>query len=248
MSWWGKGLGLGFGFLAGGPVGALLGGALGYSADRGFNGRRRVLLRYAPGAGARVMENTFMLLGAVASVGGVAQKEVDWVEHLLADMKLNRAQCARLRTAFNAGRQPDFAMTACIARLQLLLVRDGGLTETIIHVLTRLARSDPPIHRRQARLIHQVGVALGVTHAWMVEQLGRSGGQTEQTVADPYAILGVSAQASSAEVKLQYRRLMQRYHPDRLGPSAGAEDRARAASRYAEVRRAWEAIRVTGDR
>ena len=37
MSWWGKALGGAFGFMIGGPLGALLGIACGHSFDRGFN-------------------------------------------------------------------------------------------------------------------------------------------------------------------------------------------------------------------
>jgi DnaJ like chaperone protein len=36
MSWWGKALGGAFGFMVGGPLGALMGIAFGHSFDRGL--------------------------------------------------------------------------------------------------------------------------------------------------------------------------------------------------------------------
>ena len=40
---------------------------------------------------------------------------------------------------------------------------------------------------------------------------------------DPYQVLGVSPNATDAEVKAAYRRLAKEYHPDRNGGSAEAE-------------------------
>lgn len=37
MSWWGKVIGGGFGFMFGGPLGALAGMALGHQFDKGLN-------------------------------------------------------------------------------------------------------------------------------------------------------------------------------------------------------------------
>ena len=49
---------------------------------------------------------------------------------------------------------------------------------------------------------------------------------------DPYRVLGLTEEATDAEVDLAYRRLIAQYHPDRLAGAAGdlqkqAEDRAR---------------------
>ena len=49
---------------------------------------------------------------------------------------------------------------------------------------------------------------------------------------DPYRTLGLTEEATDAEVDLAYRRLIAQYHPDRLSGAAGdlqkqAEDRAR---------------------
>ena len=52
---------------------------------------------------------------------------------------------------------------------------------------------------------------------------------------DPYAVLGVAADASDAAVEQAYRRLISRHHPDRAG---GVEARAR------EINRAYDRIQA----
>ena len=61
---------------------------------------------------------------------------------------------------------------------------------------------------------------------------------------DFYQILGVSQQAEAAEIKKAYRRLMNRYHPDKLAGSDASEGRvAQAARKTREVREAYELLR-----
>ena len=56
--------------------------------------------------------------------------------------------------------------------------------------------------------------------------------------ADPYRTLEITAQATDAEVRAAYRRLVQRHHPDHNGGSAESAQRFEAVQEaYAEIRR-----------
>ena len=58
---------------------------------------------------------------------------------------------------------------------------------------------------------------------------------------DPYAVLGLSADASEAEIDRAYRRLITQYHPDRL--NGAAEDLRRQAEQKAgEINAAYDRI------
>ncbi|MGH8080198.1 MAG: DnaJ domain-containing protein [Lysobacter sp.] len=53
---------------------------------------------------------------------------------------------------------------------------------------------------------------------------------------NPYAVLGLTLEATDAEVEQAYRRLISQYHPDRVANAAAdirqqAEDKARAINR-----------------
>ena len=56
-----------------------------------------------------------------------------------------------------------------------------------------------------------------------------------QLMFDPYATLGISRRADTRQVRDAYRRLAQRYHPDR-------SDDKRATERMKGINRAWEIL------
>jgi preprotein translocase subunit Sec63 len=86
-----------------------------------------------------------------------------------------------------------------------------------------------------------IGLAIG--------QLFDSGFFTRKTgtqsppgnILDPYAVLGVSEQASQDEIDTAYRRKISDYHPDKVA-NAADEIKALAEVRAREINAAYEAI------
>jgi preprotein translocase subunit Sec63 len=60
---------------------------------------------------------------------------------------------------------------------------------------------------------------------------------------DPYAVLGVTAEASDADIERAYRRLISQYHPDRLD-GAAAELRRQAEARAREINGEYDRIKT----
>jgi preprotein translocase subunit Sec63 len=60
---------------------------------------------------------------------------------------------------------------------------------------------------------------------------------------DPYAALGLTAEASDAEVDQAYRRLISQYHPDKLS-GAAADLRQQAEAKAREINRAYDRIQT----
>ncbi len=60
---------------------------------------------------------------------------------------------------------------------------------------------------------------------------------------NPYAVLGVTSDASDAEVDQAYRRLISQYHPDKLAGAAG-ELRRQAETKAGEINGAYDCIKT----
>ncbi|HEU4773340.1 MAG TPA: DnaJ domain-containing protein [Lysobacter sp.] len=60
---------------------------------------------------------------------------------------------------------------------------------------------------------------------------------------DPYAVLGVTTEASDADIERAYRRLISQYHPDRLD-GAAAELRRQAEAKAREINGAYDRIKT----
>ena len=87
-----------------------------------------------------------------------------------------------------------------------------------------------------------IGLLLG--HAFDTRWRNRHDGpQAKAAGGDPYATLGVPADASDAAVEQAYRRLISRHHPDRLGDIAG-EARRQSEARAGEINRAYDRIKT----
>ncbi|AXI82638.1 J domain-containing protein [Xylella taiwanensis] len=58
---------------------------------------------------------------------------------------------------------------------------------------------------------------------------------------DPYRVMGLSTEATNAEIELAYRRLMSRYHPDKL-VQAAPELREQAEQKVRKINAAYDRI------
>ncbi|AIC14093.1 DnaJ domain-containing protein [Xylella fastidiosa subsp. morus] len=58
---------------------------------------------------------------------------------------------------------------------------------------------------------------------------------------DPYRVMGLGAGATNAEIELAYRRLMSRYHPDKLA-QASPQLREQAEQKVRQINAAYDRI------
>lgn len=80
-------------------------------------------------------------------------------------------------------------------------------------------------------------IGLLVGHAFDAGWIG-SGGN-----AAPYRVLGLTSDATDAEVDQAYRRLMSQYHPDKVA-GAAPELREQAEKKAREINAAYDRIRT----
>ena len=69
----------------------------------------------------------------------------------------------------------------------------------------------------------------------------RAQGYNDFTKRNPYEVLGVARGASTAEIKDAYRKLANKYHPDKV-TYLGDEFRELADKRFKEIQEAYQAL------
>ncbi|UCE88436.1 MAG: co-chaperone DjlA [Pseudomonadota bacterium] len=268
MSWWGKIIGGAFGFALGGPLGALLGAAVGHQFDRGIS---RSIEASAWHVGDVERTQTafftavFSVMGYLAKADGrVSEDEIQMARALMDQMALNEQQRRVAIELLREGKQPEFPLDDALDQLRRECRRRRSLLQMFVEVLLHAAHADGDVHPREREVLTHVCQRLGfsraelahleaLVHAQWVHQRGFSGAggshrahhaPSETSLQEAYAVLGVGKDASDAEVKKAYRRMMNQHHPDKLVAKGLPEEMIKLATeKTQEIKSAYEQIK-----
>lgn len=220
----------------------------------------------------RFFETTFAVMGHLTKADGrVSKSEIAFAESVMDRMGLSAAMRRAAILFFNQGKAPGFDLMASLGELRRAGFAQGPLLQIFIEVQLGAAYADGEPTRGQREILERIRRALQMPLASyrrlermiLIQQrvlgglganpgAGWGGGTGSQGGArgpgpDPlaraYATLGVESNASDAEVKRAYRRLMNRHHPDKLVSRGVPEEALKLASQKTqEIRRAYETI------
>jgi len=256
MNWWGKLVGGAFGFMMGGPLGALLGAAVGNYFDGGLDS---IKLDPPPGVGAveRIQSAfftaSFAVMGYVAkSDGQVTKDEIAMAEKVMGQMRLNPQQRKVAINLFNEGKNPDFPIHDVLKQFKRECQRNRSLVQMFLEIIIATAFADGRLHSREQQILEDLAGDLGYSREQFQQLLSRLTGQAhfqeQESVADKldsaYELLGVSPEASDAEIKKAYRRQMNQHHPDKLVAKGLPEEMmAIAKQKTQDIKSAYELIK-----
>jgi DnaJ like chaperone protein len=253
MSWWGTVLGGTLGYMFGGPLGAVLGAALGRNFDRGMK-LNDGQAGYDPGQQERVQAafftTTFSVMGHIAKADGqVTRDEISAARSIMDRMELHAEQRKAAIKLFNEGKKNDFPLHDVIKQFKSECHGRRNLLQMFLEVQIATAMADGHVHPEEKRIIHGIGELLGFSRAH-INQLFRFTGSSQaaashrQTLPEAYGILGVDKNASDAEVKKAYRRLMSQHHPDKLIAKGLPEEMIKLATEKTQtIKAAYEQIK-----
>jgi len=256
MRWAGKLTGAIIGSLAG-PVGAAVGVILGHQFDRGMDrpaGRGRL---GADDVGQVFFAATFGVMGHVAKADGrVSEAEIQAARGIMNRMRLTPGQMQAAIDLYTTGKAPDFPLHDTLAGLRAALGSRRMLRRAFLEIQMEAALADGQLPAQTRELLWRIASALDLGRVEMAQveallRLGRGFGErqaavaTRPSAADAYRVLGLGPDATDAEVKLAYRRLMNQHHPDKLR-ARGMPDSMipMAEARTREIRAAWETVRA----
>ncbi|SDM95912.1 co-chaperone DjlA [Vreelandella arcis] len=237
------------GLAVGGPVGLLVGGGLGWWLGRSIKRRLNVArMRIQEG----FLESIFSVMGCLCQADGkVTEGELDIAEKLFDQMRLQGEQRDKSRAAFERGRADDFDLDAELASVNRLTRHQPVMRQVFLQVQLSAIAADGVLHDAEQEMILRVARGVGCSEA-EVQQIeamlhgaaANSQGASEEALKDAYRVLGVSEDASDAEIKKAYRRLMSQNHPDKLAGKGLPESmREVAQARTSEISNAYDRIR-----
>ena len=188
----------------------------------------------------RVVRNNFptalMLLSAaiMKADGKVVKSELDYVKSFfkqqfgqasgqyileLKDILKRQIPLQQACMDIRASMQPE-------VRLQLL------------HYLFGIAKADGHVSDPEVRLIAQIASYLGISQT----DFNSIKAMFYKDPNTAYKILGVTENASDDEIKKAYRKLVVKYHPDKI-QHLGAEFQAGAKDKFQKIQEAYETIK-----
>ncbi len=271
--WLGKITGATFGLFSGGPFGIIIGMIVGHLFDqfieRNMLGVESSSARTNSDSAVQLQiqqiffRTTFRVMGRIAKADGrVSNEEIEAAQHIMSQMGLNGDMRQQAIQFFTEGKDADFDLGPDLRRLKEVLTRQASLSQMFLEIQLSVAYSDGKLTLEERRILDRLCRDLGISafqfewiHSrvkaamaggWSSAQGGRSRGRQSRSaeLATAYAVLGVKADISDADLKKEYRKLMSQHHPDKLvAKGLPAEMMKLAKEKTQEIQTAYDKIR-----
>ncbi len=275
MGFWGKAIGIGVGFMMGGPLGAVLGGIFGHWYDteaehRTFGWQVRCPYcgntvtptpdGHCPRCGNALHTSSFQqpktsqdrqflfyvsltsLAAKMAKADGVVTKEeiAAFDRFVREELRLSTEERKIVAQIFNEAKNaPQDAMDFA-RQFRSLIGYQPEVLQTMVHLLFRIAMADGKFHPKEEQFIRRVSEIFGLSPA-EYDQIRALFVKFDHHA---YQVLGLSPEASVEEIRTTYKKLVNRYHPDRLIAKGVPEDFIQIANeKMAEINNAYDQIR-----
>jgi DnaJ like chaperone protein len=270
MIWQGKALGALIGVVTAGPVGALFGTFIGHlfdvQAESGLPGRQNDRLDGASpeddndqpqmGVQEAFFRATFQVMGHIAKADGrVSEDEIRAARAMMGEFQLGEREVQLAIEMFTRGKSSEFPLETTLRRLRRQCIDRPDVVRMFIQIQLQTALWSGSLHNAARQVLARVAASLGVSAYEVVQmeallrmqQSARQPPEARPTidkVAQAYEVLGVSRDASDAEVTKAYRRLMNQNHPDKLVARGLPESMTKVAEeKTRQVRAAYEVLR-----
>ncbi|MBK7849587.1 MAG: TerB family tellurite resistance protein [Bacteroidetes bacterium] len=233
MSTWNKWIFGGLGWALGGPIGGIIGFALGAISEEGQK-------TYTT-SGRNILPNDFSaaLLVLCAAVMKADQKvmrsELDFVKNFFS-RQFGEAHTRERMILFREILNQEIEIGPVCAQVRQFV--DPSARLQLLHLLFGLANSDGGVSEPELAVIGQIAVLIGIGQKDFESMKAMFIKDTDSA----YKILEIEKSTSDEEVKKAYRKMAMKYHPDKvhhLGPEYAKD----AQEKFKKINEAYESVK-----
>lgn len=237
-----KWLGGGIGWAAGGPIGAILGFALGSMIDGIQSGEYAYEPHQQPNFNTpQTTPNDFILSllilasAVMKSDNKILRSELDFVKRFLLQ-QFGADEAERQLLILRELLKKDYDLQQVGFQIKQYMEYPSRLQ--LMHFLFGLAAADSHVHASEIELITQISGILGISNS----DFESIKAMFVRDSTSAYRILEVTPDASDDEIKKAYRRMALKYHPDRVA-HLGDDVQKAANAKFQELNAAYEKIK-----
>ena len=229
----------GLGWVVAGPIGAILGYAYGSMSsestmgDIGMNHRSRHSAKTRHGD--FVISVLVLLAKVMKADGKLLRSELDYVKNFLKQ-QFGVQQAKELMMVFKEILDQDYPLRDVCRQIQRSMDHPSRLE--LIHILYGLSASDGDVHEKEVHVIQSIANYLNINKN-DYESIKAIFAKDSEA---PYRLLEIDPSASGQEVKKAYRKMANKYHPDKVS-HLGKEMQDLAKEKFIAVNDAYQQIK-----
>ena len=257
MSFAGGLFGAVIGGIFGGPLGAVIGGGLGaFLTGSSDSDKSQQILRQQQ-AVKDCYGLFFQCLGKLAKADGrVSEDEAEFVRELLHSWQFTPDIRKYMIKEFNSGRDSNESFGSLVSTLndQINILQSAELKKNMTELFCLLVAVDHLASENEQALLREAGRILGTSY--VVNDFFAANTRTDNNSRHPadradqssslddcYKLLGITPEATNAEVKKAYRKKAAEFHPDKVQASGLSNDFIQLAKeQFQKISNAYETI------
>ena len=229
----------GLGWVVAGPIGAILGYAygsinaepefknFGSSSGRGYAHKTR--------HGDFVISVLVLLAKVMKADGKLLKSELDYVKNFLIQ-QFGVLQAKELMMVFKDILDQEYPLRDVCRQIQKSMDHPSRLE--LIHILYGLSAADGDVHEKEVQVIQAIANYLNINKN-DYESIKATFAKDKDA---PYRILEIDASANEEEVKKAFRKMANKYHPDKVS-HLGKEMQEIAEEKFKAVNDAYQQIK-----
>src|SRR6056297_317783 len=246
MSWTGKLVGGGLGFVLGGPLGAVIGAVVGNKFDSSNTNNVNNRLNQQERSNMIFFTTTFSMLAKFAQADGtVSKSEINVIDNFVRnELQLDERARELSIQIFDEAKKNNDSFEDFARQFYNHFRHERSLLVSMLDLLMKVAVADNKFHAKEKDYIKRTKEIFNISDSQYESILARYEQADTGSMEKYYKILEVSPDAKMSEIKKQYKQKVKDFHPDNvIGKGLPEEYKEFAEQKFKEIQDAFEKIK-----